>query len=56
MDSLAAWIKMAESLVDLKRVSGLSPARRGYFQAIPPRARLKELLAFYGQARLGPKA
>ena len=56
MDSLAAWIKMAESLVDLKRVSGLSPSRRGYFQAMPPRARLKELLAFYGQARLGPKA
>ena len=56
MDSLAAWIKMAESLVDLKRVSGLSPSRRGYFQAMPPRARLKELLEFYGQARLGPTA
>ena len=56
MDSLAAWIKMAESLVDLKRSCGLSPSRRGYFQAMAPRARLKELLAFYGQARLGPKA
>jgi Asp/Glu/hydantoin racemase len=56
MDSLAAWIKMAESLVDLRRSSGLSPSRRGYFQAMPPRARLKELLAFYGQARLAPKS
>jgi len=55
MDALAAWIKMAESLVDLRRASGLAPSRRGYFQAMPPRARLKELLAFYGQARLAPK-
>jgi len=46
---------MAESLVDLRRSSGLSPSRRGYFQAMPPRERLKELLAFYGQARLAPK-
>lgn len=55
MDSLAAWIKMAESLVDLKRNSGLSPSRRGYFQGMPPRERLKELLKFYGQDRLAPK-
>ena len=56
MDSLAAWVKMAESLVDLRRTSGLSPSHRGYFQGMPPRARLKELLAFYGQTRLAPKA
>ena len=55
MDSLAAWIKMAESLVDLKRNSGLMPSRRGYFQAMPPRERLKQLLKFYGQDRLAPK-
>ena len=55
MDSLAAWVKMAESLVDLRRNCGLSPSRRGYYQAMAPRARLKELLAFYGYARLAPK-
>ena len=55
MDSLAAWVKMAESLVDLKRSSGLYPSRRGYYQAMPPRQRLKEILEFYGQARLAPK-
>ena len=32
MDSLAAWIKMAESLVDLKRTCGLSPAGAGIFR------------------------
>jgi hypothetical protein len=30
----------------------LAPSRRGYFQSMPPRARLGELLAFNGQRGL----
>ena len=52
VDALGATIKMAESMVDLKRSSGLSPARHGYFTDKPPRERLKELFALYGIDRL----
>jgi Asp/Glu/hydantoin racemase len=48
VDALGATIKMAESMVDLRRSSGLAPARRGYFTDKPPRERVKELLALYG--------
>lgn len=48
VDALGATIKMAEAMVDLKRSSGLAPARRGYFTDKPPRERVKELLALYG--------
>jgi Asp/Glu/hydantoin racemase len=48
LDSLAATIKMTEMMVGLHRATGVSPCRRGYFQAKPPRERLKELLGFYG--------
>jgi allantoin racemase len=48
IDSLAAWIKDAESLVDLRRTSGLQACRRGYFSAQPDKARVREVLAFYG--------
>jgi Asp/Glu/hydantoin racemase len=48
VDSLAATIKTAEMMAGLRRVTGVLPCRRGYFQAKPPRARVKELLAFYG--------
>jgi len=52
MDALGAWIKMAESLVDLRRSSGLAPSRRGYYQERPPAERVRELLDFYGASRL----
>lgn len=48
VDSLAATIKAAEMMAGLKRATGVSPCRRGYFQAKPPRERVKELLGFYG--------
>jgi allantoin racemase len=56
VDALGATIKMAESMVDLKRSSGLAPARRGYFTDKPPRERVKELIAFYGMNALAPEA
>lgn len=54
MDSLGAWVKLAESLVDLRRVSGLAPARRGYYQEMPPAERLAELIEFYGLSGVAP--
>ena len=52
VDALAATIKMAEVAVDLRRTTGLAPARTGYFTAQPPRERVLELLDFYGIGRL----
>jgi len=54
VDSLAATIKCAEMLVDLRRTTGVKQAKRGYFAAQPPRARLKELWKFYGLDRVSP--
>lgn len=47
LDALAAWVKMAESLVDLRRLSGNVPCRTGYFSAVPDQDRMRELLEFY---------
>ncbi len=52
VDALAATIKAAEAAVDLRRSTGLRPNRNGLFGAMPPRGRVKELLEFYGLARL----
>jgi hypothetical protein len=54
VDALGATIKMAETMVDLRRSSGLAPARRGYFVEKPPRDRVKELIALYGMNHLFP--
>ncbi len=54
VDSLAATIKCAEMLVDLRRSTGVKQSKRGYFAAPPPRERLKELWNFYGLDRLAP--
>ena len=56
IDALAATIKMAETMVDLRRATGVSPSRHGYFTAQPPRERVKELLDLYGISRLAPPA
>jgi Asp/Glu/hydantoin racemase len=56
VDALGATIKMAESMVDLRRSSGLAPARRGYFTAQPPRERVKELVQLYGMNSMLPVA
>jgi Asp/Glu/hydantoin racemase len=55
VDALGATIKMAEAMVDLKRSSGLAPARRGYFTDKPPRERVKELIELYGMNPLRPE-
>ncbi len=54
VDALACTIKMAEGMVDLRRSSGIRPCRSGYFNEMPPRERVKELLRFYGVASLKP--
>lgn len=48
LDSLGAWIKQAEAMVDLRRANGVRPCNRGYFSARPERQRVKEIFAFYG--------
>ena len=47
LDSLGCWIKQAETLVDLRRSSGVKPCRRGYFSALPDPERVREVLSFY---------
>ena len=47
LDGLAAAIKMAESMADLRRTSGVAVARAGHYSAQPPRERVKEMLKFY---------
>ena len=42
-----ATIKMAETLVDLRRSTGLAPSRKGYFRSRPPARRVGELMRFY---------
>lgn len=56
VDALGATIKMAEAMVDLKRSSGLAPARGGYYTDQPPRERVKELVALYGMNHMWPAA
>lgn len=53
MDGLATCFKLAETLVDLRRVAGMKQSRRGYFHAGPNPARIEEVLRFYGLEELG---
>jgi|SRR5581483_1261051 len=48
VDSLGAWVKQAEAMVDLRRAGGARPCRRGYFGGRPDPERIDEILAFYG--------
>jgi Asp/Glu/hydantoin racemase len=48
LDAVAATLKTAEMMVGLRRATGVRPSRRGYFQAQPPRERVREMLGFYG--------
>jgi allantoin racemase len=54
IDALGCTIKMAETLVDLRRTTGVSMSRKGYFREQAPRARTEELIRFYGLDRLQP--
>ena len=47
IDAIGATIKMAETLVDLRRSTGLSGSRKGYFRSRPPTGRVEELMRFY---------
>ncbi len=56
VDALAATVKIAEALVDLRRVAGLQVSRKSVFTAAPPAGRVAELLRFYGLDRFGGAA
>lgn len=56
LDSLSAWVKDAEKLVDLREQSGVCGSRRGYFHEPPSRERLRELASFYGLDEFAPAA
>ena len=49
IDSLAAWVKHAELLVDQHRAGGRR-SRHGYFARLPDSTRRDEVLRFYGVA------
>lgn len=48
LDSLGAWIKQAEAMVDLRRANGTNTCNRGYFSAQPAPDRVREIFGFYG--------
>jgi Asp/Glu/hydantoin racemase len=52
IDGLAVTLKLAESLVDLRRTVGLKQSRHGWMGAAPAAARVRELLSFYGLDKL----
>jgi Asp/Glu/hydantoin racemase len=52
VDGLAVTMKMAETLVDLRRSVGLKQSRHGWMSAAPQAGRVEELLTFYGVDRL----
>jgi len=56
LDSVGATIKMAESLVDLRRNCGMMASRKGYFRRRMAAPRVEELLHFYGLDRHTPTA
>jgi Asp/Glu/hydantoin racemase len=52
IESVSATLKTAEMLVDIKKQLGTWRSTRGYYQAIPPRERVKELAELYGISKL----
>ncbi|OWT61789.1 aspartate/glutamate racemase family protein [Candidimonas nitroreducens] len=52
LDSLAAWIKQAEAMHDLRTLCGTKPCRKGYYHKLPDLDRVGEVFAFYGLDRL----
>ncbi len=55
IDGIATCFKMAETLVDLKKLSGMMPSKRGFFHDRPDPARVDEVLKFYGLQDLGSR-
>jgi Asp/Glu/hydantoin racemase len=54
LDSLAAWVKQAETMHDLRTQCGIKTCRKGYYHKLPEFDRVKEVLAYYGLDRLQP--
>jgi Asp/Glu/hydantoin racemase len=52
VDGLAATIKMAETMVDLRKSSGLTASRHGWFNSAPKPERVQDVMRFYGLDRL----
>lgn len=52
VDGLAATIKMAEMMVDLRNTAGLTVSRHGRFNAAPPAERVMQVMEFYGLDKL----
>jgi len=48
LDSLGAWIKQAEAMVDLQRANGTETCNQGYFSARADGERVREIFDFYG--------
>jgi hypothetical protein len=53
IDGIATCFKMAETLSDLKALSGMTPSERGFYNDRPPRERVEQVLRFYGLDGLG---
>lgn len=47
IDSFGAGIKMCETMVDLYKISGMSMARKGFFNEKPPAEFLEKLRSYY---------
>ena len=54
LDGVATTMMSAEMMVDLRVKLNISRSTRGYYQAIPPRARLEEILKLYGLDKFPP--
>lgn len=55
IDGIATCFKMAETLVDLKNLSGMMPSRRGFFHDRPDPERVEQVMQFYGLQDLGKR-
>ncbi|MEN9775309.1 MAG: hypothetical protein RL322_2379 [Pseudomonadota bacterium] len=53
IDGIATCFKMAETLSDLRAISGMKPSERGFFNEKPAPERVQEVLRFYGLDGLG---
>jgi hypothetical protein len=52
VDSLATWVKQAETMVDLRRLCGTQATRKGFYHKRPESDRINEVFSFYGLNRL----
>jgi len=41
-------LKMTETMVDLRRLTGLRASRHGFMNSVPSHERLEQVMAFYG--------